>query len=52
MGFKGILSEYSEFSDEIRKQIREDLKEQVVLVNGVGVVALSNTREIILGLEV
>ena len=44
--------EYSKFSDEIRKQIREDLKEQVVLVNVVGVVALSNPHEVILGLKV
>ena len=34
------------------KQIREDLKVQVVLENVVGVVALSNTHEVILGLEV
>ena len=33
-------------------QIREDLKEQVVLVNVVGVVALLNPHEVILGLEV
>ena len=33
-------------------QIREDLKEQVVLVNVVGVVALLNRHEVILGLEV
>ena len=55
MGFNGILitkREYSKFSDEIRKQIREDLEEQVVLVNVVGVVALSNPHEVILGLKV
>ena len=33
-------------------QIREDLKEQVELVNVVGVVALLNPHEVILGLEV
>ena len=45
-------NEYSNFSEEIQKQIREEFKEQVVLVNVVGVVALSNPEEVILGLEV
>ena len=47
-----MKNEYSNFSEEIQKQIREEFKEQVVLVNVVGVVALSNPEEVILGLEV
>ena len=45
-------NEYSNFSEEIQEQIRKEFREQVVLVKVVGVVALSNPEEVILGLEV
>ena len=46
-------TEFSKFSDQDRKKIREEFgDEELVLVHVVGVVALSNPDEVILGLEV